>query len=218
MPGYETRKLNVRVGLFKAKIRALSDHNQFDDRNGKAKKAGICSASWSLFGQLWQASKVLAKAVKQIEIEDRRIIELGCGLALPSLVLQHRGADITASDYHPLSEPFLEYNADLNNLKHIPYVNLPWADTNAHVGKFDIIVGSDILYEPNHSDMLAGLIGRIASKTAKVLITCPGRGYRNQFSRSLHELGFELHEQRVPFNKGEKAPYAGRLLTYQRNI
>lgn len=28
MPGYETRKLNVRVGLFKAKIRALSDHNQ----------------------------------------------------------------------------------------------------------------------------------------------------------------------------------------------
>lgn len=127
MPGYETRKLNVRVGLFKAKIRALSDHNQFDDRNGKAKKAGICSASWSLFGQLWQASKVLAKAVKQIEIEDRRIIELGCGLALPSLVLQHRGADITASDYHPLSEPFLEYNADLNNLKHIPYVNLPEA-------------------------------------------------------------------------------------------
>ncbi len=218
MPGYETRKINVRVGSFKAKIRALSDHNQFDDPKGKAKNAGICSASWSLFGQLWQASRVLAKAVKHIEIEDRRIIELGCGLALPSLVLQHRGADITASDYHPLSEPFLDYNTDLNNLEHIPYVNLPWADKNEHVGKFDLIVGSDILYEPNHSDMLAGLIGRIASRNSKVLISCPGRGYRNQFSRSLKELGFKLNEARVPFNKDEKPPYKGRLLTYTRGI
>lgn len=218
MPGYETRKLNVSVGNFKAKIRALSDHNQFYDPKGKAKNAGICSASWSLFGQLWQASKVLAKAVKHIEIEDRRIIELGCGLALPSLVLQHRGANITASDYHPLSQPFLDYNADLNNLEHIPYVNLPWGDENAHVGKFDLIVGSDILYQPDHSELLAGLIGCIASRKAKVLITCPGRGYRNQFSRSLKELGFELNEERVPFSKDEKAPYAGRLLTYRRSI
>ena len=54
MPGYETRKLDVRVGAFKARIRALSDHNQFADPNGKAEDAGICSASWSLFGQLWR--------------------------------------------------------------------------------------------------------------------------------------------------------------------
>lgn len=218
MLGYKTRKLDVRVGAFQARIRALSDHNQFSDPNGKAKNAGICSASWSLFGQLWQASRVLAQAVKHIEIEDRRIIELGCGLALPSLVLQHRGADITASDYHPLSEPFLDFNTNLNNMKAIPYVNLPWAEGNEHIGTFDLIVGSDILYQPDHSELLAGLIGRIASRKAKVLISCPGRGYRNQFSRSLKEQGFELNEQRVPFDIDEKPPYRGRLLMYRRNI
>lgn len=217
MPGYETRKLDVRVGAFKARIRALSDHNQFADPGGLAEDAGICSASWSLFGQLWQGSRVLAKAVKRIEIKDQRILELGCGLALPSLVLQYRGADITASDYHPLSKPFLDFNTNLNGLKPIPYINLPWAEVTEHVGPFDLLVGSDVLYEPGHAELLAGLIGRIAARNAKVIISCQGRGYRNQFSRLLKEQGFDLSEKRVPFFAGEKPPYRGRLLTYRRH-
>ena len=111
MPGYETRKLDVRIGAFSCRIRALSDHMQYADPQGEATRAGICSASWSLFGQLWPASKALARAVKHIDINNRRIIEIGCGLGLPSLLLQSRGADITASDHHPLSENFLDYNS-----------------------------------------------------------------------------------------------------------
>lgn len=218
MEGYSTRKLEVQVGAFKGRIRALSDRNQYSDPDGLAAKAGICSASWSLFGQLWQASRVLAGAVKKIDIDNRRILELGCGLALPSLVLKYRGADITASDYHPLSEPFLDYNARLNRLSPIPYLTLPWADGGAGAGKFDLIIGSDILYEPDHADMLAALIGRMASDRAKVLITCPGRGYRNRFSRAMEALGFDLNEQRVPFTEGEKPPYGGRTLTYRRGF
>lgn len=125
MPGYETQKLNVNVGALQWKIRALSDISQYADPEGVAARAGICSASWSLFGQLWPASRVLAKAVKHIDIDNRRIIELGCGLGLPSLVLQSRGADVTASDHHPLSKKFLVYNAALNRLPDIPYLDLP---------------------------------------------------------------------------------------------
>lgn len=216
MTGYKTRNINVNIGAFKAKIRALSDHNQFYDPQEKAKQAGICSASWSLFGQLWQASKVLAQAVKQIDIDNRRIIEIGCGLALPSLVLQYRGADITASDHHPLSKKFLNKNSKLNNLMPVPYLDLPWGQNKTTAGPYDLIIGSDILYEPNHSSLLASLIKRIASPKAKVLISCPGRGYRNQLSRKLKKIGFSLKEKPVAFEKNEQAPYRGRLLMYQR--
>lgn len=61
-----------------------------------------------------------ARAVKHIDIKGRRILELGCGLGLPSLGLQARGADVTASNRHPLSEPFLDYNAALNHLPEVP--------------------------------------------------------------------------------------------------
>lgn len=218
MPGYETRKLNVSIGSRKWKIRALSNTQQYADPDGEAKLAGICSASWSLFGQLWPASKALARAVKRIDVEGRRIIELGCGLGLPSLVLQSRGADITASDHHPLSAPFLDYNAALNNISPPSYLDLSWdpSDSHADAGQFDLIIGSDILYEPDHAEMLASLINRLAHAKAKVLITCPGRGYRNRFSRLLQSEGFELTQTNIPFTKDEAPPFRGRLLCYKR--
>jgi len=216
MLGYQVRKLDVEVGAFKGRIRALSDRMQFHDPDGVAEQAGICDASWSMFGQLWPASQVLAEAVKYIDLKGRRVLELGCGLGLPSLVLQYRGADITASDHHPLSEEFLNYNATLNNLPIIPYMDLPWSDVGPERERFDLIIGSDLLYEPNHAELLAGIVEQLANPSAKVLISCPGRGYRNRFSRYMAELGFELDERRVPFSVGEKPPYKGRLLVYQR--
>lgn len=219
MPGYETKKVHVTIGSREWKIRSLKDKQQYADPNGEAKRVGICSASWSLFGQLWPASKALARAVKRIDIQNRRILELGCGLGLPSLVLRSRGADVTASDRHPLSEPFLDYNAELNQVPEVPYVSLDWdpKSLDESLGRFDVIIGSDILYEPNHAEMLAGLIDQLAAKTAKVLITCPGRGYRNRFSRLLAESGFSLTETSVPFTKDEEPPYKGRLLCYRRS-
>ncbi len=218
MPGYDTRKLNIRIGSRQWKIRSLKDTQQYADPKGEAQKAGICDASWSLFGQLWPASRALAKAVKRIDIKNRRIIELGCGLGLPSLVLQSRGADVTASDHHPLSESFLDYNAELNSLPLLPYVDLAWDSpkTIEDAGQFDLIIGSDILYEPNHAEMLATLINGLAAAKAKVLITCPGRGYRNKFSRLLQATGFKLTETNIPFTADETPPYRGRLLCYRR--
>lgn len=218
MLGYETRKLDVQVGAFRYRIRALSDHMQYADNEGSAQRAGICSASWSLFGQLWPASQVLARVVKHIDITNRRILELGCGLGLPSLLLQSRGADVTASDHHPLSEPFLDYNAALNKLSPIPYLDLPWVEDTVKVGHFDLIMGSDILYERNHAGMLARQIQRLAAPVAKILITCPGRGYGNQLSRLLQAEGFEVTETRMAFNENEKAPFRGRLLCYRRGM
>lgn len=220
MPGYETRKLNVRIGSRDWRIRSLSDKQQYSDPHGEAKRAGICSASWSLFGQLWPASKALARAVKRIDISNRRIIELGCGLGLPSLVLKARGANVIASDRHPLSESFLDYNANLNQVPEVPFMDLDWnpIEPDPNLGHFDTIIGSDILYERDHADMLAGLVSRIAAPVAKVLITCPGRGYRNHFSRLLEASGFELTEANIPFTLDEAPPFRGRLLTYRRGI
>jgi predicted nicotinamide N-methyase len=220
LPGYDTRKLNVRIGSRQWTIRSLSDKQQYADPNGEAKRAGICSASWSLFGQLWPASQMLAKAVKQIDIKNRRILELGCGLGLPSLVLHARGADVVASDRHPLSKPFLEYNAALNRLTPLTYLDLAWEDTTADnaTGRFDVIIGSDILYEPNQAEMLADLVNRLATAKAKVLITCPGRGYRNRFSTLLKASGFQLTTTSLAFEENETPPFKGRLLCYRREM
>lgn len=215
MPGYETRKQAFQIGAFQGRLRMLRDRTQYSDEDGEAERVGICSASWSLFGQLWPASKVLARFMKTMELKDRRILELGCGLGLPSLTLQYRGADITASDYHPVSRDFLQYNCQLNNLSDIPFIQLDW--NNPPDGEqYDLIIASDVLYDPGQPESLSHAIEKLASPVCKVLLSCPGRGYKNSFSRKMAKLGFELTEIPVPFGPDEKPPHKGRLLSYVR--
>lgn len=216
MPSYETRKVEVRVGDHKFRLKALLDHQQYSDPDGRAERAGISSATWPLFGQFWPASRALAEAVQVVEIEGRRILEIGCGLGLPSLVLQQRGADITASDHHPMVEHFLDYNAALNKLEPLNYFDLSWEEPAPELGHFDLIIGSDVLYERNHAELVAQLIKRHAHPRAEVMITCPGRGYRGRLSRALQAQGFRLTEKPRPFEEGETPPFRGRLLRFKR--
>ena len=214
MPGYTTREFTVPVGGHGYRIRALSDKQQFADPTGVAERAGISSALWSLFGQVWPAGRVLAEVMSTFDVAGKRILELGCGLGLSSLVLQRRGADIVASDHHPLAEEFLAHNAALNDLPAVPYHDLPWAVPDATVGRFDLIIGSDILYERDHAAQLAAVVLRHAQTDAEVLITDPGRGNSNPFTRALAAQGYHVTEHRCGFEDTDTAPFRGRLLRY----
>ncbi len=216
MPVYATRELAVRVDRHDYRIHALSDKQQFADPDQIAERLGISSAQWCLFGQLWPAATVLATALNQHDISGKRILELGCGLGLASLVLKRRGADITASDYHPLAETFLVRNAAQNNLPPIPFKRLDWAMPDATLGRFDLIVGSDILYERGHAELLAGVLQRHAAPHCEVMITDPGRGHANRLTRALAPHGYAVTELRTRFAESDVAPFRGRLLTWYR--
>jgi predicted nicotinamide N-methyase len=218
MPGYKVKTTSVHVGEHSYEMRSLSDKQQYADPQGIAELAGISSASWSLFGQLWPAGQVLANAMAIIPIAGKRILEIGCGLGLSSLVLQRRCADITASDHHPLAAAFLKHNADANGLKRLPYVDLSWQKPDLNLGQFDLIIGSDILYERDHGVMLAALILRHAKPSAEIITTDPGRGVSASFSRAMLLQGFIIEETRCRFNELDKPPFRGRLMSYVRTV
>ncbi len=217
MPGYATRLHTVRLGGHDFRIRALSDLQQFADPTGRASRAGISSSLWSLFGQIWPSGKVLAEAMSSFDVAGKRILELGCGLALSSLVLAHRGANVVASDHHPLAESFLAYNAGLNDLPAVTYRDLPWAVPDTNLGRFDLIIGSDILYEREHAAQIAAMMLRHASPDAQLLVTDPGRGNSAPFSRAMAAQGYDVTEQRSRFNQKDVEPFRGRLLSYRRS-
>ncbi|MDB6162841.1 MAG: methyltransferase type 12 [Xanthomonadaceae bacterium] len=216
MPGYTTREVDVHVGNHNYRMRALSDRQQFADPGQLAARAGISSSLWCLFGQLWPSGRVLAEAMSTFEIADKRILELGCGLGLSSLVLQRRRADITASDHHPLAESFLQHNATRNLLPHVRYRDLRWEVPDDGLGRFDLIIGSDILYEQGHAALLAAMLVRHAQPAAEILITDPGRGNSAAFTRALVAQGYSVTEQRSRFDDDDHAPFRGRLLSYRR--
>ncbi|HEY5627044.1 MAG TPA: methyltransferase domain-containing protein, partial [Nitrospira sp.] len=197
-------------------IRTLRDRRQFSDIDGCAERAGISSASWPLFGLVWPSGLALAEAMSCFPVAGKHILEVGCGIGLPSLVLQQRGADITASDYHPLAEEFLRHNTDLNGLAPIQFFKAAWLDPNIDLGRFDLIIGSDLLYERNHPSLLAGFLYDHANPTCQILLADPGRSRCGQISTLLTSQGYRRTESPLYFAKPNRTSRQGRLLSFVR--
>ncbi|MGE0557721.1 MAG: methyltransferase, partial [Burkholderiales bacterium] len=158
MPGYEVETVIHRVGGSDYHIRALLNRQQYSDPDGSAERAGVSPASWPLFGVVWPAGLALAEEMSRFPFAGRHILELGCGIGLASLVLARRGADITACDHHPLAGEFLRHNTDINGLPPITFFKAPWLGPTPQLGRFDLIIGSDLLYERDHAMLLAGFM------------------------------------------------------------
>ncbi len=235
MPGYLVKHERIAIqGAQDLIIRSLLDRQQYSDPHGDAERLGISSANWPIFGLLWPSGAHLAAglAVRTLT-PGERVLELGCGLALASLVAHRRGIDVTASDCHPLAVAFLRENLRLNRLPPMKYLHGQWGptqpirmpetgvpcvvDTAAAPDQFDLIMASDVLYERDPSGDLAAFIAKRCAPSAEVCIVDPNRGNRSAFSQRMVALGFTLDEVRldVPEALGVLA-YRGRMLHYRR--
>jgi predicted nicotinamide N-methyase len=231
MPGYQTKQERIVIaGAADLVIRSLLDRQQFSDPQGAAQRLGISSASWPLFGLLWPSGALLAARMATHTLPPgARILEVGCGLALASLVGHRRGADVTASDCHPLAAQFLAHNLSLNALPPMAYRHGEWAPRHAlsvlngarWIGgvqqRYDLIIGSDVLYDRDASAALAGFIVRHALPSAEVWIVDPNRGNRASFSGRMAQAGFAVVEEQLhALAQGDTVAYRGRMLTYSR--
>ena len=218
MPGYEVETVNHHIGGSDFRIRALLNRQQFSDPDGSAERAGVAPASWPLFGVVWPAGLALAEEMSHFPIAGKSILELGCGIALTSLVLARRGADITACDYHPLDEAFLQHNVALNQLPALPFRTAPWLGPNPLLGRYDLILGSDLLYERDHATLLAGFIALHTHPASQVLIADPGRGYVSTFSALMANLGYVRSAKAMPMANSIGMPDSrGQLFSFLRS-
>ncbi|MEI6737401.1 MAG: SAM-dependent methyltransferase [Pseudomonadota bacterium] len=231
MPGYQTKQENITVaGVNDLIIRSLLDHQQFADPHGDAKRMGISSAAWPLFGLLWPSSAQLAArmATRRV-VPGERVLEIGCGLALASLVAHRRGVNVTASDCHPLAAGFLSANLHLNDLPPMKYRHGHWSSLLAPrarngasaqrivLGQYDLVIGSDVLYERDDNAALPSFIANHTRPTAEVWIVDPNRGNRSAFNRQMTKMGFTMREERLDqLATTRVAAYKGRLLVYGR--
>lgn len=139
---------------------------------------------------LWPCGQALAEAVSGIDMAGKRVLELGCGIGLASLVLQRGGAEVLATDVHPLAETFLAYNAALNGLDAVHYRRLDWGRVRPELGRFDLIIAGDVLYERGQAEVVAEVIAHYAANAAEVIVTDAGRGYAARLAKALLAFGF----------------------------
>ena len=215
--GYKVKFQSVEVLGGKAlEIRSLLDRTQFSDDEGIAQALGISSAQWPLFGLVWPSEQKLADLMQKWILPQGPILEIGCGLALASLVVHRRHADVTASDCHPLTEAFLKHNLALNHLPSMKYRVGHWFRENPTLGRFALIMGSDVLYDRMYPSQLAQFIQLHSLPNAQVLIVDPNRGNSSQFIKMMKNYGFILTQTLLEGPLFDFSPYRGRLMNFLR--
>lgn len=145
----------------------------------------------------------------------RRVLEVGCGLGLASLVLRRAGVDVTATDRHPLAGEFLRINAALNHLAPIPFRRASWGDRDRILGRFDVVIASDVLYERQHPRELFAFLDRHTEPDAQVIVADPGRSHHASFGAYMRAEGYAQHDERRLFPGGSPTR-RGRIMRFAR--
>lgn len=216
MTNLRLRYQTVDFGKIDIHICTLRSNQEFYDPYRLAAKLGISSATWPLFGVIWPSGMVLAHHMHTYDVGTKRTLEVGCGTALTSLLLNKRNVDITATDYHPDAQQFLDRNTDLNGDNKIPFERTGWADKDDGLGTFDLIIGSDLLYEDEHINLLADFIFEHSNPNCEVILVDPDRGRKSKLAKKMIDLGYTSSFTRPEHTDFLEKPYKGHILVFKR--
>jgi predicted nicotinamide N-methyase len=128
------------------------------------------------WAELWPAATALVAALPE-QLAGLRVLELGCGLGVPSLVAAARSAEVTAVDWATEAVELLRRNATRNRLELSAEVH-DWRQPLA--GRFDLAIAADVLYEQRNVEPV---LARLRDAAPAALVALAGRPYEAEFLR-----------------------------------
>ena len=164
---------------------------------------------WSV---LWRSGVALGRDLAGTRLAGLRVVELGCGLGVPSLVAARARATVLATDSCTEALELVERNARENGLS-VATARVDWgaADELVARGPFDLVLAADVLYERTSVAPLLLLLPRLGRE---VWLADPGRPAADAFLEQVRRGwsvttgvsdGVEIHRLR-----GASALVAGR--------
>ena len=131
------------------------------------------------WAELWPSGVALADALTERDVRGCRVLELGCGLALPGLIAALKGATVLATDWSPDAIALLRVNAERNGAMLEAAVS-SWTDAQPELAgaPWDLVLAADVLYERRNGDLLLELLPKL---TREALLADPGRPHLKGF-------------------------------------
>jgi predicted nicotinamide N-methyase len=131
---------------------------------------------WSV---LWRSAVTLARELDGMDLRGLRVVELGCGLAVPSIAAARAGAEVLATDGDAEALELVKRNAEANDVR-IETAIADWAQPDDLVGRapFDLALAADVLYERPAVAQLLSLLPRLAPQA---WLADPGRPAEEAF-------------------------------------
>jgi len=147
------------------------------------------------WAEIWPSARVLAAEVAGMKGGGRRAIELGCGAGLVAIAAAHAHFDVTATDYYEDATRFAKLNVWRNAGVEIATAVIDWRSMPAELGRYDLVLASDVLYERPYGALVASAIARVLAPTGIAILADPGRVGREAFLQALAGCGLRSRSQ-----------------------
>ena len=140
----------------------------------------------------WPSGLALADALAGRDLDGRRVLELGCGLAVPSILAARRGARVLATDGSPDAVAFAAHNLALNDAEG-EVAQVDWREARGLVdgAPWDLVLAADVLYLRQNVEALLRLLPRLIGDSGEAIVADPSRAGGRDFVAAAKRI-FEL--------------------------
>lgn len=145
------------------------------------------------WADLWPSGRVLAEWLAGRPLAGARVVELGCGLAIPSFVAAAGGASVLATDWYEPALGFVRWNARRLGLD-VQTMLVDWRAPSRELlceAPFDLVVAADVLYESRNVAPLRELLPRLVTRRGEVAVADPRRPDATAFLDGLRATGWD---------------------------
>lgn len=134
------------------------------------------------WAELWPSGIELAYAVSAQDWRDVSVLELGCGLGLPSIAAALSGARVLATDRSADATVFAAVNAEQNGVV-VETCVVSWDDPAPLLPRapWHLVLASDVLYGQRNIDELLDLLPRLVAPDGEVWLSDPERPLASEF-------------------------------------
>jgi predicted nicotinamide N-methyase len=143
------------------------------------------------WADVWPASIALARTVHAMNGAGRSLLELGCGVGLVASAAMKARFTVTASDYYEDALEFTRLNSVKNAGREAETMLLDWRQLPLAVPAYDVVVASDVLYEPAYGPIVSRAIATMLAEGGRALIADPGRVGSPAFFGALSDVGLK---------------------------
>ena len=143
------------------------------------------------WAEIWPSAITLSSFIAdELTLQGKRVIEIGAGVGMASVVAAWKGASVLATDYSLEALRFARYNG-LKNRVNLAYERLDWRLVQCGE-QFDLLFAADVLYERVNLLPIVTAIDKLLKPGGMAYIADPRRRLAEQFLELAAENHFSI--------------------------
>lgn len=199
----------IKIGDIKVNLLQISDLDRYIEQVVEQSEGGKIELPF--WARIWPTSILLGYYLLKLppRVESKpKILEIGAGVGLCGLVAAKLGFEVTISDINPQALSFAQINILENELEDLASTRRVDFCKDHLDDKYDIIIGSEILYFEDSYRPLVKFFKRHLKSAPNVQVVL-AKGYKLKAKKffKLAEKEFDIQEKLIGYK--EKSPTTG---------